>query len=117
MTRLATFQQHLSAMVNAEGRRLALLEAAEHLEWELQANDIGPAKKTLRCDGLYGIAVPESAVAAVVADLRRQARELEVERRRMETARIAVPPAVDMHGSIGTVQDETPIALPLRMAR
>lgn len=83
-----TVGQFIDQVVAVEARRLALLEAAEHLEAEFVAGDMGPARRLLRCDEVCGIVAPESSVAAVVSDLRRMAKAAAVERARLLQSKV-----------------------------
>ena len=112
-----TFRQMFEELQRVEGSRVALLAAAELLEAEHAATDMGPARRALRSEALFDTLVPEHVVLAMARELRRQAKALEQERVRLERATVTVKAAIDMPGNIGTVKDETPIAQPLRMAR
>lgn len=91
MPTTTTIDRHLDRMVQAEGQRLALLDCIVHLERALLANDFGPAGKVLRCDVLHGIPVPETAIVAVINELRRTAKTLEHERVLLAGATVNVP--------------------------
>ena len=79
-----TFKELVSKLLDLDGRRLAIEQAAEDLEFEYTAGDIGEAQKELRSERLNDMVVPENAILLAAEELRKRAEELKVELDKME---------------------------------
>ena len=87
---IQTFNDLFHELQRLEGRRLCLLRAAEKLEQECAATEMGPAVRPLRSVDLFETVVPDDIVYQIVADMRIEARELEGERDRLKNALLTV---------------------------
>ncbi|MBM3495590.1 MAG: hypothetical protein FJX72_14900, partial [Armatimonadetes bacterium] len=90
MKATTTFSKLFATVQTIEGKRLALLRAADFLEWEAAATDLGPATKPLRSRALWNTDIPDDVVLDAIADMRLQARELEAERERLLNATVTI---------------------------
>lgn len=74
----------LKRIVDLEGRRLAYLEVASHLEHNIVSTGMHKSKKVLVSKHLFNTQISDSIVMNVAFELRERALQLETERRRIE---------------------------------
>ena len=80
MMQPTTFSKLFSRLQQIDGKALALQRAAELLEREAVAGDLGPATRPLRSTMLYDTLVPDKIVRGMVDELNKQALSLERKR-------------------------------------
>ena len=104
MMQPTTFSKLFSRLQQIDGKALALRRAAEHLEREAVAGDLGPAVRPLRSEALFDTLVPECHVRDMIDELNKQAKVLERERDRLMKTRFKLP--TDAAGASGEDDDE-----------
>lgn len=90
MKKPTTIAQHVEAILDLEARRLSYERAAELLYNTCCQTDLGPPEQTIKAELWFASTIPDAKVFAVVLELQEKAREIGVERARLERARISV---------------------------